>query len=146
MEEHINMNMGEAVEMPNNATTMLQTAKTAIHDASTNVVDTVKNYKGNILEIAVYAGVGFLLGFVLKKYLKYILLLILFIVSLIILEQFELVQTNVNWQKIQELFNIQQGDQGFNAKMFSSYVQWIKANFVVVLSASIGFLLGLKLG
>lgn len=103
-------------------------------------------WKGTLLDWGVYIAIGFVIGFLLKKYLKYILLLILFIVALVLLDQFDIIHTAVNWSKIQELFNIRPGSVTFDAHMVNSYIDWVKANFALVLSASIGFILGVKVG
>jgi uncharacterized membrane protein (Fun14 family) len=128
------------------ASGMFATAKDGLKDTSNMIFEKFKDYKGNIIEVAVYAGIGFLVGFLFKKYIKYILLLILFIVSLVILEQFDILHTNINWAKMQELFNLKSTADAFNAQVAQSYIEWAKANFVVVFSASVGFLIGLKLG
>lgn len=144
MEEHITLT--DNIQVTDKASGMLQMIK----DTGSNIVhktaDAFKNYKGNLLEVAIYAGIGFVIGFVFKKYVKYISLLLLFIVGLVILQQFDLINTNINWQKLQELFNIQPMQQNFDAQTFNAYFDWVKANFVFVLSTSIGFFVGLKLG
>ena len=103
-------------------------------------------WKGTLLDWGVYIAIGFVIGFLLKKYLKYILLLILFIVALVLLEQFDIIHTMVNWTKVQELFNIKVGANTFDAQAVSSYMEWVKANFALVLSASVGFIIGVKVG
>lgn len=145
MSEHIDMAQG-LQSIPAKASHILHNAKEVVQNASSTLMEKFQNYKGNVLEVAVYAGIGFVIGFLFKKYLKYLMIIILFIVALIVFDQFDLVHTNINWQKIQELFDIQSTGQSFNAQAFGSYVQWAKANVVIVLSASVGFLLGLKLG
>ncbi len=145
MEE--NITMPESLnQVSDQASDALSGATETIKGASNIVIEKFRAYKGNLLELGIYLGIGFTVGFLLKKYLKYILLLALFIVSLVILEQFNLVQVSVHWAKVQELFNLQQTGAAFNAQAVGSYAEWIKANFVAVLSASIGFLIGLKLG
>src|SRR3989339_1721211 len=104
MEEHIAL--ANNVQVTDKAAGMLQTIKETSSKLLHKTTDAFKNYKGNLVEIAIYAGIGFVIGFVFKKYLKYIALVILFIVGLVILQQFDLVHTSVNWQKLQELFNI----------------------------------------
>lgn len=144
MEEHIAL--ANSLEVTDKASGMLQTIK----DTSSNLLhktsDAFKNYKGNIVEVAIYAGIGFVVGFIFKKHLKYIALALLFIVGLVILQQFDLVHTSINWQKLQELFNIQPIEHTFDTQTFHAYFDWVKANFVFVLSTSIGFFIGLKLG
>lgn len=103
-------------------------------------------WKYTLLDWGIYLGIGFIVGLLIKKYLKYILLLILFIVALVLLEQFDILQTHVNWAKMQELFNIQSASPSFDAQAINAYVEWVKVNFALVLSASVGFILGLKVG
>ncbi len=128
------------------ASGIFSTARESLRESFNVMLEKFKDYKGNAIEIAVYAGIGLLVGFLFKKYIKYILLLVLFVVSLVILEQFDILHTNINWPKLQELLNVQATADVFNAQSAQSYIQWAKANFVVVFSASIGFLIGLKLG
>lgn len=103
-------------------------------------------WKYTLLDWSIYFGIGFLIGFLIKKYLKYILLLVLFVVALVILEQFEILHTTVNWQKLQDLFNIRSVPTNFDAQVVSTYFEWVKANLAVVLASSIGFFLGMKVG
>lgn len=103
-------------------------------------------WKYSLLDWGIYAGIGFVLGVLVKKYLKYILLLVLFVVALVLLEQFDILQTNINWSKLQDLFNVQAVPGAFDAQTFNAYKHWVMANFALVLSSSIGFILGLKVG
>lgn len=113
---------------------------------SNTLVERFHEWKYTLLDWGIYLGIGFIVGFLIKKYLKYILLLVLFIVSLVILEQFDVLHLTIDWAKIQELFNIRPASTAFDAQVLSSYIDWVKANFAIVLSTSIGFILGLKLG
>lgn len=146
-EDMLSQELGNVSEqVTEKASGMFSTAKESVRETSNMIFEKFKDYKGNLLEVAVYAGIGFLIGFLFKKYIKYILLLILFVVSLVILEQFDILHTNINWAKMQELFNLKSTADAFNAQAAQSYLEWAKANFVVVFSASVGFLIGLKLG
>jgi uncharacterized membrane protein (Fun14 family) len=145
MEENVTMN-----EPFNNvshyASESVSGIKGTVKDILHKISSKIQAYKGNLLELVIYLGIGFVVGFLLKKYFKYVLLLILFIVSLVILEQFSVIRVSVNWVKIQELLNFQQTETPLNVQVSSYYVAWVKENFIVVLSASVGFLVGLKLG
>jgi uncharacterized membrane protein (Fun14 family) len=109
------------------------------------IMQRLQEHKQFLIELGIFLGAGFVLGLIIKRYLKYILLLVLFIVTLVILEQFNIINIGVNWAKVQDLLNIKQG-LSFDEGMVNSYVSWIKANVWIVLSASLGFLFGLKLG
>jgi uncharacterized membrane protein (Fun14 family) len=144
--------------MVNEQIHMPEVAESAVERGS-SLLDSIKNFlkpealaakfhewKYTLLDWGIYLGVGFIIGLLIKKYLKYILLLILFVVALVLLEQFDILQTNINWAKMQELFNIQSTSEVFDARVVHSYIDWVKVNFALVLSATIGFILGLKVG
>jgi len=101
--------------------------------------------KDKIVEMGLYLGVGFITGFLLKKYSKYVLVVLLCMAALVILQQFEVLTISFNTAKIQEVFGIRPSTT-MDSDLFSVYWHWIKLNFAIVLSFSIGFLLGLKVG
>ena len=109
-----------------------------------NLMETISSSKDKIIEMGMYLGIGFLAGFLLKKYSKYIVILLLCVAGLVVLQQFEIVMVVFNTAKIQEVFGIKTSTM--DADLFSVYWHWIKLNFSIVLSFSIGFLLGLKVG
>ncbi len=109
-----------------------------------NLMETISTSKDKIVEMGIYLGIGFLAGFLLKKYSKYIIILLLCVAALVVLQQFEILTVVFNTTKIQEVFGIKTSTM--DADLFSVYWHWIKLNFSIVLSFSIGFLLGLKVG
>ena len=109
-----------------------------------NMMETISTSKDKIVEMGMYLGIGFLAGFLLKKYSKYIIILLLCVAALVVLQQFEILTVVFNTTKIQEVFGIKTSTM--DADLFSVYWHWIKLNFSIVLSFSIGFLLGLKVG
>ena len=108
------------------------------------LMQTISSSKDKIMEMGLYLGIGFLAGFLLKKYSKYVLIVLLCIAGLVVLQQFEIVTVLFNTVKIQEVFGIR--SSSLDADLFSVYWHWIKINFPIVLSFSIGFLVGLKVG
>jgi uncharacterized membrane protein (Fun14 family) len=113
--------------------------------AGLGIMQRLQEHKQFLIELSIFFVAGLVLGFIIKRYLKYILLLVLFVVTLVILDQFNIINIGVNWPKIQDLLNIRPGftlDEG----MLATYVAWIQANVWAVLSTSLGFLIGLKLG
>jgi len=101
--------------------------------------------RSKLFDMGVYLVVGFLAGFLLKKYGKYFFILALFIVFLIGLQQYNVLTITINWDRAYELFGIQT-TQLAGVNIFTIYWEWIKLNFAVVLSFSVGFLIGLKVG
>lgn len=106
----------------------------------------LKQSKGVFIDIALYGGIGFLSGFLLRKYSAYVAVLILMIVGVILLHQFEVVSIAVNWPKVNELFGIQQGSASVGDTALMVIWEWVKINLVIVVSYIIGFLVGLRFG
>ncbi len=99
--------------------------------------------RDRIIEIGLYLGIGFLAGFLFKKYAKYLVIVVITIVALILLQQLKFIDVTINWNKIQ---GIQPVSVSEGADMWSVYWQWIKMNFGVILSFSVGFFVGFKVG
>ncbi len=98
-----------------------------------------------LIDMALYGGIGFLIGFLLKKYGKFIFIVVLCIVALIIAQQAGIISVQVYWTKIQEFLGMQttgQAPEGF----FTSAWDWAKTHLSLVISFSMGFLIGLRVG
>lgn len=100
--------------------------------------------KERVFEIALYLGIGFISGFLFKKYGKYLLIVVLTLVGLAILQQFGFVDFAIKWDRIQGLQQIPATTM--DASIWTVYWDWIKTNIVVVISFVIGFLVGYKVG
>jgi uncharacterized membrane protein (Fun14 family) len=110
------------------------------------IVDKLKDSKAILIDIALYGGIGFLTGFLFRKYSAYIAFLVLVLVGLIVLQQMNIIAIAINWIKVEELFGIQQGTTTMNDTLVSSLWEWVKANFIIVVSYVVGFLFGLRIG
>lgn len=110
-----------------------------------SLLEKIKSSKDKLIEMGIYLGIGFLAGFLLKKYSKYVLTLLVFVGALVVLQQFELITIVVHGEKVQELLGIQ-STTSMDANILAVYWEWVKLNFAIVLSFSIGFLVGLKVG
>jgi uncharacterized membrane protein (Fun14 family) len=96
-------------------------------------------------QMAIYFGGGIILGYVLKKYGKYVILCIAFCLGLLLLQQIGIISLTFHPQKFQELFGLEAID--FDEKnVLLCYWEWVKSNVALVLSLSIGFLVGLRIG
>lgn len=97
-----------------------------------------------LLEMVVYFGSGFLLGFFLKKFGKWVALAITVFIILAILQQFDLISFGINWRKIHELSGLH--IPAIDESLLSFYWAWIKDNVMAVLIMALGFILGLRVG
>ncbi len=96
-----------------------------------------------IIEICSYLGIGFFVGFLLKKYFRIVILFsIAYIVLIWVLGEFDLVL--INWSHVQSLAHVTPEDT--IGSILASSVKWIKQNLAIVVSGSFGFLVGYKVG
>jgi len=105
----------------------------------------LKLSKDKLIEIGIYLGIGFLTGFLIRRFSKYIIVFLLFIAGIVVLHQLNVIKIVVDWDKFQEVFGIQVV-QPAEGGLFATYWSWIKTNFLVVISFLIGFSVGLKVG
>jgi uncharacterized membrane protein (Fun14 family) len=122
---------------------LLDTLKEKLNPGT--IIRKISQHQSLILEMALYLCIGFLAGFLLKKYGKFIFVLILCFVALILAQQMGLIAINVYWDKIQELFGIQPVST-LEGSLSHSYWEWVKGHLALVVSFSVGFLFGIRLG
>lgn len=145
MEEQVTMPV-MAEPVADKASGALAGVKKSLQAATDFVTEKLHEYKGTLTEVGIYFAIGFVAGFLLKKYMKYILLIIVGIALLVVLDQFDLVHTYINWDKVQEVLKLQSAGYPLDTQTTHAYLAWIKANLIIVLSGVAGFLIGLKVG
>lgn len=106
----------------------------------------IKSSKDHVGLLLIGAGLGFLLGFICKKLSSLIFIIILIIVALLALQQFEYIHVSVDWVKIQTFFGMQPTPFDQSSSFMSSVWQWVKDHILFSISFGIGFLFGLRLG
>jgi uncharacterized membrane protein (Fun14 family) len=126
--------------------------------ASTGLIDSLKNAmqpdvianklgvdKNMLVDITLYGAIGFIVGFLLKKYSEYFISMALLIIGIVVLQQLDYISFSINVPKIHELFGIQSvavTTDGYGKLIWES----IKANVAGSTSLVVGFLIGLKVG
>ena len=112
-------------------------------------VDGIINYivqsKELIIEVGLYGLLGFVVGYLLKRYSGFIVTLALVAVVLVVLNQFQLVAIVFNWNKLYEYLGVQPALVSTDNLLVVG-TEWARTNVVVVASAAIGFLIGLRAG
>jgi uncharacterized membrane protein (Fun14 family) len=95
-----------------------------------------------ITELAVGFGAGFLLGFLVKRYARQVIvLLVLFSVVLIGLEYFNFI--SIDWTAIKNFIGLPTQTLESIAQ---EYFTWAKEHILTVVTGLIGFLIGYKVG
>lgn len=105
-------------------------------------IEKIKAHKDDLIEIGIYAGVGFLCGFLFKRFGTYFIAFAVGIGVLLLMQQVDLVTFSVNWAKIQSFFGVTTLPVTDGSAFFTTLWEWIKANVRPVLSFSVGFLIG----
>lgn len=109
------------------------------------VMDNVKHSKDKLFEAGLYAGIGFISGFLLKKYSTYVFVCVLLLVGLGVLQHLHVIDLVVNWDKVNELFGIQAATVTADS-IVSLVWEWMKVNMVISISYLVGLFIGLKVG
>jgi uncharacterized membrane protein (Fun14 family) len=106
----------------------------------------VQNSRGLIFDIAIFGCIGFLTGYLLKRYINAVITVIITSAILFLMQQFSLLTITIHWDTLYELFGITQliNLVGDNLSLF--IFEWAKANVFLVTSSLVGFLIGIKIG
>jgi uncharacterized membrane protein (Fun14 family) len=122
---------------------ILDSLRNAVQPES--VVEKLGIDKQLLIDIGLYGSIGFIAGFLLKKYSEYFICFVLFVVGLIVLQQCDYISLSVNMAKIQYVLGVE--SMLFESGAYGSFVmEWIKSNVPSSLSLLVGFLIGLKVG
>jgi len=106
--------------------------------------ETVQSYNYNWIEMGSCVGIGFLSGFLFKKYFSTFILCVIFgAVVIAVLDYSNLVQ--IDWAGLQSTVGVQQSQQQMTT-MFQSSFEWIKLNLMAVSCFGVGFIVGFKIG
>jgi uncharacterized membrane protein (Fun14 family) len=101
--------------------------------------------KNMLVDIGIYGAIGFITGFLLKKYSEYFIALAILVVGIIVLQQFDYLSVSFNTTKIHEMFGLPSvatvGD-GYG----TLFLEWVKSNIPATASLVVGFLIGMKVG
>ncbi len=107
------------------------------------LIEKIKMSKDIIIDVGVYLGIGFLSGFILKRYSTYFITTALIFALLTVLVQFDLITIAINWQKVYTVLGIDQVAPD-GETLLETIWQWAKSHVSLSVSALVGFLIGLK--
>ncbi len=111
-----------------------------------DVVEKIKSSKDRIFEVGLYAGIGFLSGFLIKKYSSYVAACVLFAIGLGVLHHLGFITIAIQWDKVNALLGMQSVQTVSADSLISMAWEWAKVNMVISISYIIGLFLGLKVG
>lgn len=95
------------------------------------------------VQAAIYFGMGFAIGFLFKKYFKFVFCTLLTAIILILFLEYNKV-IEIDWQALNVLLGFEpSADVGV---ILNTAFDWIKQNLITFVSSTVGFLIGYKLG
>lgn len=124
---------------------VLQTIKEKLH--LDGMLERVKSSKDRLVEIALFLGIGFIAGFLFKKYSSYVIVCILAVIGLGVLHHLGVITIMINWDRVTEVFGIQAAQQTMSAdNLIATVWEWVRLNMVISISFIVGLFVGLKVG
>lgn len=97
----------------------------------------------SLIEIATYCGIGFLLGFLVKRYGRVVVTIMISLAVIFgILSYLQII--SIDWVQIRSLMGID--ESASLDTLFQTIVTWIKDHVKIVVSALFGFFVGYKAG
>jgi hypothetical protein len=106
-----------------------------------HIMDTLRAHKQTFFDIAIYGGIGFFIGFFVRRYSSFVITLVLLMITLVVLQNFNVINFVINWDWIQQHLGFKPASMGQG-----DVLTFVKENFVIFASGIIGFLIGLKVG
>ena len=122
---------------------LIESLKNAMQPES--IANKIGMDKNVLIDIGLYGAIGFIVGFLLKKYSEYFIAFALFIVGIVVLQQFDYVSFSINTPKIHQMLGLQSAPV-VGDKYGVLLLEWMKANVAGSASLVVGFLIGLKVG
>ncbi len=101
--------------------------------------------KNLLIDIGVYGAIGFITGYLLKKYSEYFIAIVLLLIGIVVLQQFDFLVLSFNSVKIQQSLGLP--DVSLSADAYGNLLlEWIRSHVSRSASLFVGFLIGLKVG
>lgn len=104
--------------------------------------------KAMLITMGIYFVVGLILGILVQKYARFMFAMAMTGVILVILIHLDVINIAINWNTVQDYLGLQSIASSSQPvhDLFALYWAWVKANVAYVLSLSVGFLIGLRIG
>jgi len=139
----VNASQVEANFAPADNAGILETIKSSVQpEAVANKFGIDKNL---LIDVGVYGAIGFIIGFLLKKYSEYFISLALLLIAIVVLQQFDYISLSFNAAKIHDALGLQGMPMSADA-CGSLFWEWVKSHVISSSSLLVGFLIGLKVG
>ncbi len=109
----------------------------------TKVVETIKDSKEYLLEILFCVAIGFVAGYILKKFSSATVIVVLTLSGIVILQHFQFLELIINWHRLQDVLGIEHSVVA-NENVLIIVWAWIKMHLALSVSFLVAFLLGIR--
>ena len=123
---------------------IIETIKESINPQA--VVQKLKVSQAQLIDMGLYAAIGFLLGFFIKRYATYVIAFGLFATGIILLSQFNMLSLHINWSEVYQTLNIPVAAGVGMDNVAAIAWEWARSNILASSSFVVGLLIGLKVG
>ncbi len=130
-----------AVIPPAPQTSLVESFKNAIQPET--IANKLGMDKNMLIDIGIFGSIGFILGFLLKKYSEYFIALVLLIIGLMVLQHFDYLAISLNTQKIHDMMGLHSVPT-VGVGYGSLLSEWVRSNIASTVSFTVGLLIGLK--
>jgi uncharacterized membrane protein (Fun14 family) len=107
------------------------------------VLAKISSSKEYLIEIALFSGIGFVTGYLVKKFSAFAIVIILTLAFLALMQYCNFVEIIVNWRKIQDLIGIDPSLLANDNFLTMAWV-WFKTHLILGISFIVAFLLGIR--
>lgn len=99
-----------------------------------------------LIDIGLFGTIGLIIGFLFKRYSEYVIVLALFMLGLVVLEQLDLISISINVVALQQMLGLPNIPAITGETYLSLLWEWMKIHVPASISFGVGFLIGLKIG
>lgn len=110
------------------------------------LIDNLQLSRTLFFDMALFAGIGFLTGFLMRRFAAYLVAFVLFGIALIVLQEMEIIMLHVNTGKLFQVLGVPASSNISNELIVPLVIEWVKTHMIVAITGVIGFLLGLQAG
>jgi uncharacterized membrane protein (Fun14 family) len=109
-----------------------------------NLWQSIVASKDKLMAIVLCFGLGFISGYLFKKYVQLIVTFAVFVLICAALQSLDFINFSLNADKIRTLLGLAPTTQ-FDSSLVPTFWQWSQEHLHIVLSYGIGFLVGVRL-
>lgn len=99
-----------------------------------------------LFDVALFAGIGFFTGFLMRRFASFLIAFVLFCIALLVAQEMGIIILQINMNQLFQLIGIKSSMPISHELLIPLLLEWIRTNIVVAIAGLIGFLLGLQAG